>query len=140
MVAEFGDEKGLGDVLVGNFFHACGILVHLLGGKAVKSSLGAVDPDFALLGHDVPFHPGAGDLGVKRNLVLSFAGLDTEPAADALVSIDQKAPAEIRIGGQNLPWLEDFQGGKGEGRPGHENGRGLQKIPSFHVHMSSKFG
>jgi hypothetical protein len=71
-----------------------------------------------IFGDDIPLHPCPGDIGFVRDFIFELAGPDTEPAADALVGIHEKSPANRLYRSQALPGPENFIQAFGEGDAG----------------------
>jgi hypothetical protein len=94
LVTELGHKKSLIDVLGGNISVLSHSEIDPRGGESVPGFLGGIGKYFSVFGDHVSFNPGSRDIGVKGNLIFEFACLDTEAAADALVGIHEKYPAE----------------------------------------------
>ncbi len=140
LVAELGDEKLLGDLLVRNLKHAGGVLIQFLAGEAVEGPFGRVHADFPVFFNNVALDPSAGDVGGKRDLVFDLAGLDAKAAADAFVGIDEERPPHGRIGGKHLPGVDQLESRQRNAGPGDEDKGVFHKITPFHDYISSRLG
>ncbi len=140
MIAELGDKKSLADVFRIDFLEIPLSQVDAGIGKAVKRALGAVDIAPVILGVDVAFHPGPGDIGIHRDVVFGLASLDAEAAADALRGIDQKGPVDFRIIRQHLLRVNKCQGRERDRGSGDDYDTIFDKISPVHCFLSSSLG
>jgi hypothetical protein len=125
LVAKLGYEKGFIDVRARDIFEVPLPEINPAGGEPHPCFLGAVRKHFPFFGNDVSLHPRPGDVRLKRDFILQLAGLDTEPAADALVGIHQKRPPEGSGGGLEGSRTENFAYPFGQGYGGGPSQHGF---------------
>jgi hypothetical protein len=118
LVAKLGHEKSLIDFLWQNLLVFSLSKIHPAGNEAVPAFLRGICEYFSILGNDVPFHPGPGDIGSEGDFIFELTGLYTEAATDAFVGIHEKYPADRLGGSPPLLGPENFVKPTGQGDSG----------------------
>jgi hypothetical protein len=119
LVAEFRHKKGFIDMIPFDILITTHSQVHAVRREPISRFLRGIGEDPAIFGDDIPLHPGPGDIGFVRDFIFELAGPDTEPAANALVCIHEKYPADRLYGGQAFPGSENFIQAFGAGDAGN---------------------
>jgi hypothetical protein len=102
LVAKFGDKKSLFNLFPGYIFKLTVPQIDPSISESIPRLFRSIGEYFSFSRYDIPFNPGPGDVGSKRDFIFQFTGFYTETAADAFIGIDEKYKAQGRGRGLNI--------------------------------------